>query len=41
MVYRGDGFVGAVTVVGPDATEANVTDLAQDAYSHAAGSLTQ
>jgi hypothetical protein len=41
VVYRGAGFVGAVTVVGPDATEANVTDLAQDAYSHAADSLTQ
>jgi hypothetical protein len=41
VVYRGAGFVGAVTMAGPDATKADVTDLAKDAYSHAAESLTQ
>jgi hypothetical protein len=40
VVYRGAGFVGAVTMVGPDATEAGVKDLARAAYAHASQSLT-
>jgi hypothetical protein len=40
VVYRGTGFVGAVTMVGPDATEAGVKDLAKAAYAHASQSLT-
>jgi len=32
VVYRADGFVGAVTMVGPDATEASVKKLATQAY---------
>ena len=40
VVYKGAGFVGAVTMVGPDATEAGVKDLAQAAYAHASQSLT-
>jgi hypothetical protein len=39
VVYRADGFVGAVTIVGPDATEANVTKLATQAYQYAAQAL--
>jgi hypothetical protein len=40
VLYRGAGFVGAVTMVGPDATEAGVKDLAQAACAHASQSLT-
>jgi hypothetical protein len=40
VVYRADGFVGAVTVVGPDATEASAKKLATQAYQFAAQSLT-
>ena len=39
MVYRADGFVGAVTMVGPDSSEAGVKTLAQEAYAHAATAL--
>jgi hypothetical protein len=41
VVYRGAGFVGAVTMVGPDASLTGVKDLAKAAYSHASQSLTQ
>ena len=41
VVYRGAGFVGAVTMVGPDASEAGVKDLAQAAYAHASQALAQ
>jgi hypothetical protein len=39
VVYQGDGFVGAVTIVGPDATEAGAKLLAKDAYKRAVESL--
>lgn len=39
IVYRGAGFVGAVTVVGPDASELAVRQLGQQAYAYAAKSL--
>ncbi|HEY1623909.1 MAG TPA: hypothetical protein VGG16_08915 [Streptosporangiaceae bacterium] len=39
VVYRGSGFVGAVTVVGPDATEQGAKVLAAEAYNRAAESL--
>jgi len=39
VVFRGSGFVGAITMVGPDATSAGVKQLAADAYSDAAQSL--
>jgi len=39
VVYRADGFVGAVTIVGPDATEASAKKLASQAYAYAAQSL--
>ena len=39
VVYRAGGFVGAVTMVGPDATERGVKVLAGDAYASAAQSL--
>ena len=39
VVYRANGFVGAVTIVGPDASEQGVKALARDAYVHAARSL--
>jgi hypothetical protein len=41
VVYRADGFVGAVTIVGPDATEASAKKLATQAYKYAAQTLTQ
>jgi hypothetical protein len=41
VVYRGAGYVGAVTMVGPDASLTGVKDLAKAAYSHANQSLTQ
>ncbi len=40
VVYRADGFVGAVTIVGPDATEASAKKLATQAYQYAAQKLT-
>jgi len=39
VVFRGDGFVGAVTMVGPDASKAGVTTLAENAYASASQSL--
>lgn len=39
VVYRGSGFVGAVTVVGPNASEAAVRQLGQQAYKYAVKSL--
>jgi hypothetical protein len=39
MVYRGRGFVGAVTMVGPTASQQDVKTLADQAYSHAEQSL--
>ena len=41
VVYRGNGFVGAVTMVGPDASEQGAKDLAKSAYAHAAQALAQ
>jgi hypothetical protein len=41
VVYRGSGFVGAVTMVGPDASEQGVKQLARDAYAYAGQSLPQ
>jgi hypothetical protein len=40
LVYRGKGFVGTVTVIGPNASEAAVRELGQQAYAFAAKSLT-
>jgi hypothetical protein len=39
VVYRGSGFVGAVTIVGPDATEQGAKVLAEQAYNRAVESL--
>lgn len=39
VVYRAAGFVGAVTIVGPDASEQGAQVLAKDAYARAAESL--
>jgi hypothetical protein len=39
VVYRGAGFVGAVTMVGPDASLQGVKILASQAYSRAGQSL--
>jgi hypothetical protein len=39
LVYRGKGFVGAVTVVGLNASEAAVRELGEQAYTYAAKSL--
>jgi hypothetical protein len=39
LIYRGAGFVGTVTVVGPSASEAAVRELARQAYAFAAKSL--
>jgi len=39
LVYRGTGFVGTVTVTGPDASELAVRELARQAYAFAAKSL--
>jgi hypothetical protein len=39
LVYQGKGFVGTVTVVGPNATEQAVTELGKQAYAYAAKSL--
>jgi hypothetical protein len=41
VVYRGTGFVGAVTMMGPDASEQGVTVLAKDAYAKAVQSLSR
>lgn len=39
VLYRGDGFVGTITVVGPNASEAAAKELAQQAYAFAAQTL--
>ena len=39
LVYRGKGFVGAVTVAGPNASQAAVRELGAQAYTYAARSL--
>jgi hypothetical protein len=39
IIYRGPGFVGAVTVVGPNASALAVRELGQQAYAYAAKSL--
>jgi hypothetical protein len=39
LVYRGAGFVGTVTVIGPNASELAVRELAKQAYTYAAKSL--
>jgi hypothetical protein len=39
LVYRGAGFVGAVTVAGPNASQTAVRQLGQQAYSYASKSL--
>lgn len=41
VVYEANGFVGAVTIVGPDASEAAAKQLASQAYAYAAQSLSQ
>jgi hypothetical protein len=39
LVYQAKGFIGTVTVVGPNATEEAVTELGQQAYAFATKSL--
>jgi hypothetical protein len=39
VLYRGSGFVGAVTVVGPNSSQAVVQALAKEAYDHATTTL--
>lgn len=39
IIYRGKGFVGTVTVIGPNASKAAVTELAQQSYAYANKSL--
>jgi hypothetical protein len=39
LVYRGAGFVGAVTVAGPNASQTAVRQLGQQAYTYAEKSL--
>jgi hypothetical protein len=39
LIYRGKGFVGMVTVVGPNASKDAVTELGKQAYAYAAKSL--
>ncbi|MGH3244632.1 MAG: hypothetical protein ACRDOI_00225 [Trebonia sp.] len=39
LIYRGSGFVGTVTVVGPNASEQAVKELGQQAYAFAVKSL--
>jgi hypothetical protein len=39
LIYRGKGFVGTVTVVGPNASQEAVTELGKQAYAYAAKSL--
>jgi hypothetical protein len=41
VVYRADGFVGAVTIVGPDASQASAKKLASQAYAYAHQSLSR
>jgi hypothetical protein len=39
LIYRGHDFIGTVTVTGPNASEAAVRELGQQAYAFAAKSL--
>jgi len=39
LIYRGKGFVGTVTVVGPNASKEAVTELGQQAYAYAVKTL--
>jgi hypothetical protein len=39
LIYRGTGFVGTVTVVGPNASEQAVQQLGKQAYAYAVKSL--
>jgi hypothetical protein len=39
VVYRGSGFVGAATIVGPDASRKAAEELAADSYAYAAQQL--
>jgi hypothetical protein len=39
LVYQAKGFIGTVTVIGPNATEQAVTELGQQAYAFATKSL--
>jgi hypothetical protein len=39
LIYRGAGFIGTVTVTGPNASEQAVRELAEQAYAFAAKSL--
>jgi hypothetical protein len=39
LVYRGKGFIGAVTVSGPNASQSAVRELGEQAYTYAAKSL--
>lgn len=39
VIYRGKGFVGRVTVTGPNASEKAAQELAQQAYAYAAKTL--
>jgi len=39
VVYKADGFVGAVTMVGPDSSKSGVQQLATQAYAYANQSL--
>lgn len=39
LIYRGKGFVGMVTVVGPNASREAVTELGEQAYAYAVKTL--
>lgn len=39
VIYQAKGFIGTVTVVGPNATQAAVTELSKQAFAYAAKSL--
>jgi len=39
LIYRGKGFVGTVTVVGPNASKEAVTELGKQAYAYAVKTL--
>jgi hypothetical protein len=39
LIYQGKGFVGTVTVAGPNASKEAVTELGQQAYAYAAKTL--
>jgi hypothetical protein len=39
VLYRGTGFLGAITVIGPDSSQAAVRELGAEAYDYAAKAL--